>query len=81
MKAKDWIKVTDMLPPFGKQVLVCHKDGTTFLAEITLNESVWSGDGFLIPIKNTSHWMNIVKPRKCEKENLSIEELKKEIGL
>lgn len=64
MKAEDWIKVTDRLPNIGQQVLVCHEDGTIYLAELTNNYAVWSGDYFLIPTKNTTHWMPIVLPKE-----------------
>ena len=64
MKAEDWIRVEDKLPKIGQQVLICHEDGTTYLAELTNNDMVWIGDGFLIPTKNAPYWMPIVKPEK-----------------
>lgn len=58
----NWVKVTGGLPNIGQQVLICHTDGTIYLGELTNNGAVWMGDGFMIPVKNTSHWMPIVKP-------------------
>lgn len=62
METMNWVKVTEGLPNIGQQVLICHTDGTIYLGELTNNGAVWMGDGFMIPVKNTSHWMPIVKP-------------------
>lgn len=62
METMNWIKVTDGLPNIGQQVLICHNDGTIYLGELTNNGAVWMGEGFMIPTKNTSHWMPIYKP-------------------
>lgn len=71
MKAGDWIRVEDKLPKIGQQVLICHEDGTTYLAELTNNDEVWIGDGFLIPTKNAPYWMPIVKPSKDTQTRLA----------
>ncbi len=62
MRKEDWIRVEDKLPRIGQQVLICHTDGTIYLAELTNNYSVWVGDWFSIPTKNAPYWVPIVKP-------------------
>lgn len=63
MRAEDWIRVEDRLPNIGQQVLICHEDGTFYLAELTNNYAVWVGDWFSIPIANAPYWMPIVLPK------------------
>lgn len=70
MKPKDWIRIEDKKPRYGKRVLVCQTIGEEqFVGMATLVKNdfgdylKWYDDeGF--DLERVTHWMPIVLPRK-----------------
>lgn len=73
MKPRDWIRIEDKKPRYGKRVLVCQTIGEEqFVRIATLVASDWRGypewyddEGF--DLEGVTHWMPIVLPRKNTK--------------
>ena len=70
MKPKDWIRIEDKKPRYGKRVLVCqtiedeHFVRIAHLSELVYRQELawYDDDGFYIDY--VTHWMPIVPPSK-----------------
>lgn len=71
MKPKDWIRIEDKKPRYGKRVLVCQTIGNEHFVRIAhRSELVYRPEGFAwydddgFDIDYVTHWMPIVPPSK-----------------
>ena len=69
-----WIPVSESIPPFGQDVLVCDLDGDMYITYLHLN-GTWGFEYCGNKIKNVVAWQELPLPWKGERDNESCDEI------
>ena len=62
-----WIPISESIPPFGQDVLVCDLDGDMYITYLHLN-GTWGFEYCGNKIKNVVAWQELPLPWKAESE-------------
>lgn len=66
-KPNKWIPISESMPPFGEDVLVCDLDGDMYITHLHLN-GTWGFEYCGNKIKNVVAWQELPLPWKAESE-------------